>query len=733
MNADLAVSLMGLKNKNIVGPVVSNMSYINDKIDDEKAQRIADINNIVAIHSTDTERLAAVAALTAAFEADDATVIQTLTNTISAETSARQLADTGLQNQINGNDTDILANSQGVATNAGDISTSDASITAITQKLGTVTGAEFGVLLGVGTSTSLATQLAQRVALTGNQSVAGQKTFTDATTFSSTIEATSVAGSTEWAGVVIPANKLTLTSKQDVIGDGDLSIARTSGLQTELDGKQPTIGTDDLAISDVQNLTTQLAAKQPTIGTDDLAISHVQNLSTQLAAKQPTIGTDDLAISHVQNLTTQLAAKQSTIGTDDLAISDVQNLTTQLAAKQPTIGDGDLSIARTTGLQTAIDSKQATIGYEHLSIAMTSGLQTAIDGKQPTIGTDALAISHVQNLTTQLAALAPKASPVFTGTSMLATVLVSGQSTFSDDVAVSADLVLSNAGKLILNNSGNGEAANSYADDLQVYKYNGAGITIGSPQGKINSLAFADQNHANRNLIRAYSTVADSRNVGMHCFSNQADTEVPSLSITDGLIGINKAQPAAALDVVGNVEITGNVNLAAGKEYKVNGTAIGGVDEAANYDFTGNHSYDGSHIRITHHLDDSADYAYDADDSAQNLSKDISSYFFYRVPTTHTDSTKHHLFLPSDAPIGCRIGVHTFGKGYSARNKVNVGCQSENDRMYSKGGSSNLNGWRSGSKSSNSSHYIEIKSSDRKYFVCVHIDTTDSNSRWWIA
>ena len=70
---------------------------------------------------------------------------------------------------------------------------------------------------------------------------------------------------------------------------------------------------------------------------------------------------------------------------------------------------------------------------------------------------------------------------------------------------------------------------------------------------------------------------------------------------------------------------------------------------------------------------------------------------------------------------------------YSARNKVCCGCQNENDRMYSKAGSSNLNGWRSGAKSSNSSHYIEIKSSDRKYFVCVHIDTTDSNSRWWIA
>ncbi len=676
MNADLAVSLMGLKNRNIVGPVISSMSEVSDKIDDEKAQRIADINNIVAIHSTDTERLAAVAALTAAFEADDASVIQTLTNTISAETSARQLADTGLQNQINGNDTDILANSEGVATNAGDISTSDASITAITQKLGSVTSAEFGVLLGVGTSTSLATQLSQRVALTGNQSVAGQKTFTDATTFSSTIEATSVTGSTEWAGVVIPANKLTLTSKQDVIGDGDLTIARTTGLQTALNSKQPTIGTDDVQISHVQNLTTQLAAKQPTIGTDDVQISHVQNLTTQLAAKQDVIADGDLTIARTTGLQTALNSKQPTIGTDDVQISHVQNLTTQLAAKQPTIGTDDVQISHVQNLTTQLAAKQPTIGTDDVQISHVQNLTTQLAAKQPTIGTDDVQISHVQNLTTQLAALAPKASPVFTGSS-----------TFSGAVNMSGgDLTLSSARKLILNNSGNGEAANSYADDLQVYKYNGAGITIGSPMGKINSIAFADQNNANRNLIRAYSTVLDSRNIGMHCFSNQADTEVPSLSITDGFIGINKAQPTAALDCVGDVEISGNVNLASGKEYKVNGVAIGGVNESSDYDWTGNHSYDGAHIRITHHLDPDADYAYDADDAEQNLSKDISSYLFYRVPSTHTNSDEHFLFLPSDCPIGTRIGVHTFGKGYSARNKVRVGCQSENDRMYSKGG-----------------------------------------------
>ena len=334
MNADLAVSLMGLNNRNIVGPVISSMTDVNEKIDDEKAQRITDINNIIAIHSTDTERLAAVTALTLAFEADDATVIQTLTNTISGETSARQQADTGLQNQINGNDTDILANAQGVAVNAGDISTNEASITGITQKLGTVTSAEFGVLNGIGTATTLSAQLAQRVAITGNQSIAGQKTFTDATTFSSTIEADSIDGLTTWDAAVITAAKLDLTSKQDVVGD------------------------DDLAISHVQNLATQLAAKQATIGDGDLSIARTTGLQTALDGKHPTLtfglaNENSLRIDATGGANSGEYCKFTTSGIESKSVSSVK---TDLSLNNVNnTSDADKTISTLT--QAALDSK----------------------------------------------------------------------------------------------------------------------------------------------------------------------------------------------------------------------------------------------------------------------------------------------------------------------------------------------------------------------------------------
>ena len=108
-------------------------------------------------------------------------------------------------------------------------------------------------------------------------------------------------------------------------------------------------------------------------------------------------------------------------------------------------------------------------------------------------------------------------------------------------------------GKLHVHHSGNGEVANPWADDLLVTFYNDAGITIGCPEGKIGTLAFSDQNKADRNQLRAYSTVRDSRAIGMHHFANQADTDVPSFSVTDGQVGINNAEPSFSLDLNGDL------------------------------------------------------------------------------------------------------------------------------------------------------------------------------------
>jgi len=107
----------------------------------------------------------------------------------------------------------------------------------------------------------------------------------------------------------------TIQEKQDTINDGDLSIAKTNGLQAALNGKQPTKEDEDITISKTNGLL------------------HVEALNT----------------------------KQPTINEGDLTIANTDGLLEALNAKQPTIEDGDLIIAKKSGLQTALDTKQDEI------------------------------------------------------------------------------------------------------------------------------------------------------------------------------------------------------------------------------------------------------------------------------------------------------------------------------------------------------------------------------------
>ena len=224
------------------------------------------------------------------------------------------------------------------------------------------------------------------------------------------------------------------------------------------------------------------------------------------------------------------------------------------------------------------------------ALAITAEATTARAAESANATAIAANTTNVATNTAAIALKAPIASPTFTGTVSGVTSTMVGlgncdntadsakpistatqtaldakaglasANEFTSTNKFSGNVTIDNGKKLILDNSGNGEVANTYADDAQVYHYNGAGITIGSPYGKINSIAFADQNKADRNLIRAYSIVDDDRNVGMHYFANQADTSVPSFSVTDGLVGVNNAQPAEALDVTGNIAVSGTVD-----------------------------------------------------------------------------------------------------------------------------------------------------------------------------
>jgi len=90
--------------------------------------------------------------------------------------------------------------------------------------------------------------------------------------------------------IVNDVNVITkIGTKQDTIGNDDLTIANTSGLQSALNGKQDTIGNDDLTIAFTSGLQSALNGKQDTIGNDDLTIANTSGLQTALDAKQDEI------------------------------------------------------------------------------------------------------------------------------------------------------------------------------------------------------------------------------------------------------------------------------------------------------------------------------------------------------------------------------------------------------------------------------------------------------------
>ena len=111
---------------------------------------------------------------------------------------------------------------------------------------GTVSNTEFGYLNGV--TSGLQTQLDAKTTASSTDTFTNKTIDVDATGNS----ITNIANANIKAAAGIVYSKLS-------IADGDLTIAKTSGLQAALDAKQATITTDDLAITDVSGLTAELA------------------------------------------------------------------------------------------------------------------------------------------------------------------------------------------------------------------------------------------------------------------------------------------------------------------------------------------------------------------------------------------------------------------------------------------------------------------------------------------
>jgi len=139
-------------------------------------------------------------------------------------------------------------------------------------------------------------------------------------------------GNVDIAGdlVVGTTNVITeIGTKQDTIEDGDLTIAKTAGLQTALDNKYDDTG--GTILGDVQ------VSGNLTIG------------GVNVITGGTILGDDQVS--------------------GNLIIGGV-NVITEIGTKQDTIEDGDLTIAKTAGLQTALVNK-----YDKTGCAISGGVQ----------------------------------------------------------------------------------------------------------------------------------------------------------------------------------------------------------------------------------------------------------------------------------------------------------------------------------------------------------------------
>ena len=165
-----------------------------------------------------------------------------------------------------------------------------------------------------------------------------------------------------------------IASKQDTINDGDLSIAKTSGLQTALDAKQlKIVESTDVSLNNliVHGDISGVDASFNNIELDTInsitstTLGYLQGVSSSIQTQLDSKTTESYVDTAISNLVDSAPDALNTLNELAAALGDDANfsttITTTLAGKQDTIADGDLSIAKTSGLQTALDSKQATL------------------------------------------------------------------------------------------------------------------------------------------------------------------------------------------------------------------------------------------------------------------------------------------------------------------------------------------------------------------------------------
>jgi len=166
------------------------------------------------------------------------------------------------------------------------------------------------------------------------------------------------------------------------VPDSSFTIAKTTGLQTALDGKLAT----GLAVLLTGNQTVagiKTFSSSPVVPDASFAISKVTNLQTTLDGKAAATHTH--VINDVTGLQAALDGKASTSHNHDsayVALTGAQTIAgIKTFSSSPVVPDSSFTIAKTTGLQTALDGKAASV-HNHDDLYYTeSEITTLLAGK----------------------------------------------------------------------------------------------------------------------------------------------------------------------------------------------------------------------------------------------------------------------------------------------------------------------------------------------------------------
>ena len=324
------------------------------------ASNTSSIGTLTTQQNTNTS---AIATLTTQ-QNTNTSAIATNTSNIATNTSAIS----SLTSQQSTNTSNIASlttqqntNTSNIATNTSDIATNSTAISGKQDTLGVSSNITTGTI-GSGTITIRAgSQLTTPIVSASTSITAPTITASSNLFYGVNNVATKISG----LDTRLTTAETDITALETLTASHTTSIANIAGNTANISNNASDIATlqTNLATtnSNVASNTTAIGAKQDLIGDGDLTIARTNGLQSALDGKQATIADGDLTIAKTNGLQSVLDGKQPTIADGDLTIAKTNGLQSALDGKQATIGDGDLTIARTNGLQSALDGKQATL------------------------------------------------------------------------------------------------------------------------------------------------------------------------------------------------------------------------------------------------------------------------------------------------------------------------------------------------------------------------------------